>query len=44
MCGNISKPRFCAWCGYVPRIFWWGNLFGEIKGEEGKYYTRQIEY
>lgn len=27
MCGNISEPRFCAWCGFVPRIFWWGNLF-----------------
>ena len=26
MCGNISEPRFCAWCGFVPRIFWWGNL------------------
>ena len=38
MCGNISEPRFCAWCGFVPRIFWWEiylrdnkSIFGEIK-------------
>ena len=27
MCGNISKPRFYAWCGFVPRIFCCGAAF-----------------